>query len=487
MSSQKRKVPENGDVSRKTARCSAQQVAAILESDDEETLGFDEDYPSDELKTDSDDNVENDNDSESDSDNENPVDRLPVRPFIGHNLHSGWNKKYVGVNPRVNKHLGTITDIPPTKWHCPDTFLQYENDCYYFSSKEETYEDSKNFCNSYGTTLVNINNELDYYLLGEEMSNIFPGINFWIGTVYNYTNNAYISMNDTMEIYYNFAAPEPNFDENVCAVLSKHVRYKWYFQNCENETYQFICFKPGCSGSNCYTFMPIKKTFNDAAHECNKVGLKLLPIKSVAQQKEAETIIQSRSVDEIWVGIRKPRFRNFELLYSDNSVSAYALGFPTPTMSTDGCMKINNTGLIVSDKCDEQNKFVCGLTFDKIYCLIFGMRNDLNVCNVLEVKKSTLELQRPEYRMLPTKHVDTCHYSYRVKMASSNARYDNVDNVSDTLSSSSEISEDEIDLSSCEDYCEEIGGWGKCVEPYKFQPLKSVSEDRYTSVSNSPF
>ncbi|KAG1714693.1 AF4/FMR2 family member 4 [Nymphon striatum] len=77
MSSQKRKVPENGDVSRKTARCSAQQVAAILESDDEETLGFDEDYPSDELKTDSDDNVENDNDSESDSDNENPVDRLP--------------------------------------------------------------------------------------------------------------------------------------------------------------------------------------------------------------------------------------------------------------------------------------------------------------------------------------------------------------------------------------------------------------------------
>ncbi|KAG1689645.1 Frequenin-1 [Nymphon striatum] len=77
MSSQKRKVPENSDVSRKTARCSAQQVAAILDSDDEETLGFDENYPSDELETDSDDNVDNDNDSESDSDNENPVDRLP--------------------------------------------------------------------------------------------------------------------------------------------------------------------------------------------------------------------------------------------------------------------------------------------------------------------------------------------------------------------------------------------------------------------------
>ncbi|KAG1650216.1 DNA-directed RNA polymerase, mitochondrial [Nymphon striatum] len=76
MSSQKLKVPENCDVSRKTARCSAQQVAAILDSDDEETLGFDEDYPSDELKTDSDDNVDNDNDSESDSDNENPVDRV---------------------------------------------------------------------------------------------------------------------------------------------------------------------------------------------------------------------------------------------------------------------------------------------------------------------------------------------------------------------------------------------------------------------------
>ncbi|KAG1651194.1 hypothetical protein GQR58_027383 [Nymphon striatum] len=96
--SQKRKVPENGDVSRKTARCSAQQVAAILDSDDEETLGFDEDYPSDELETDSDDNVDNDNDSESDSDNEIPADRLPVRPVIAHNLDSGWNKKYVSVN-----------------------------------------------------------------------------------------------------------------------------------------------------------------------------------------------------------------------------------------------------------------------------------------------------------------------------------------------------------------------------------------------------
>ncbi|KAG1714756.1 Tetraspanin-7 [Nymphon striatum] len=76
MSSEKRKVPENGDVSRKTARCSAQQVAAILDSDDEETLSFDEDYPSDELETDSDDNVDNNNDSESD--NENPVDHLPI-------------------------------------------------------------------------------------------------------------------------------------------------------------------------------------------------------------------------------------------------------------------------------------------------------------------------------------------------------------------------------------------------------------------------
>ncbi|KAG1675117.1 Cytoplasmic dynein 1 light intermediate chain 2 [Nymphon striatum] len=81
--SQKRKVPENGDVSRKAARCSAQQVAAILDSDDEETLGFDKDYPSDELETDSDDNVDNDNDSENDSDNENPVDRLPEDLLLG--------------------------------------------------------------------------------------------------------------------------------------------------------------------------------------------------------------------------------------------------------------------------------------------------------------------------------------------------------------------------------------------------------------------
>ncbi|KAG1659917.1 Diuretic hormone receptor [Nymphon striatum] len=72
---------------------------------------FDKYYPSDELETDSDDNVGNDNDSENDSDNENPADRLPVRPVIAHNLDSDWNKKYVGVNKQfLNKHLGNITD-----------------------------------------------------------------------------------------------------------------------------------------------------------------------------------------------------------------------------------------------------------------------------------------------------------------------------------------------------------------------------------------
>ncbi|KAG1697214.1 Ribonuclease P protein subunit p29 [Nymphon striatum] len=58
-------------------------------------------------------------------------------------------------------------------------------------------------------------------------------------------------------------------------------------------------------------------------------------------------------------------------------------------------------------------------------------------------------------------------------MASSNARYDNV---SDTLSSSSEISEDEIDLSSCEDYCEEIGGWGKKLDIQNIE-LKLLKAD----------
>ncbi|KAG1693506.1 Protein kinase C iota type [Nymphon striatum] len=66
--------------------------------------------------------------------------------------------------------------------------------------------------------------------------------------------------------------------------------------------------------------------------------------------------------------------------------------------------------------------------------------------------------------------VKAAYKGYQVKMASSNARYDNVDNVSDTLSLSSEISEDEIDLSLCEDYCEEIGGWGKEVMITYIQP-----------------
>ncbi|KAG1662787.1 Secretory carrier-associated membrane protein 1 [Nymphon striatum] len=111
MSSQKRKVPENGDVSRKTARCSAQQVAAILDSDDEETLGFDEDYPSDELKTDSDDNVDNDNDSESDSDNENPVDRLPdARP--SNPPSNPVNQPYTSSQPAV-MHPTQNTPPPP--------------------------------------------------------------------------------------------------------------------------------------------------------------------------------------------------------------------------------------------------------------------------------------------------------------------------------------------------------------------------------------
>ncbi|KAG1661035.1 Cyclin-dependent kinase 14 [Nymphon striatum] len=156
-----------------TARCSAQQVAAILDSDDEETLGFDEDYPSDVLETDSDDNVDDDNDSESDSDNENPVDCLPVRPVIGHNLDSGWNKKYVG----VNKHLGNITalvfrinNIPenrayfasdllevlgtPTEetWEGVSRFPQYKIDIMFNNS------DSDSDSSFYGFTLSDLDN-----------------------------------------------------------------------------------------------------------------------------------------------------------------------------------------------------------------------------------------------------------------------------------------------------------------------------------------
>ncbi|KAG1659630.1 Serine/threonine-protein kinase Nek10 [Nymphon striatum] len=100
-----------------------QQVAAILDSDDEETLGFDEDYPSDELETDSDDNVDNDNDSESDSDNENPADHLPVRPVIGHNLDSGWNKKVLNG-----------TDSVRLAWHIVWCLVQFCQDCELSSS-----------------------------------------------------------------------------------------------------------------------------------------------------------------------------------------------------------------------------------------------------------------------------------------------------------------------------------------------------------------
>ncbi|KAG1661037.1 Cyclin-dependent kinase 14 [Nymphon striatum] len=106
-----------------TARCSAQQVAAILDSDDEETLGFDEDYPSDVLETDSDDNVDDDNDSESDSDNENPVDCLPV--------------------------LGTPTE---ETWEGVSRFPQYKIDIMFNNS------DSDSDSSFYGFTLSDLDN-----------------------------------------------------------------------------------------------------------------------------------------------------------------------------------------------------------------------------------------------------------------------------------------------------------------------------------------
>ncbi|KAG1676493.1 hypothetical protein GQR58_014289 [Nymphon striatum] len=163
----------------------------------------------------------------------------------------------------------------------------------------------------------------------------------------------------------------------------------------------------------------------------------------------------------------------------------------------------HNRQLIQIQRLPMKHRLLCGalekLDKEHLKNLYRALLNqDKNATDVAEeecvklpyAKSARLYLQQMETleQTMPRDVIlDTCHYSYRVKMTSSNARYDNVDNVSDTLSSSSEISEDEIDLSSCEDNCEEIGGWGKCVEPYKFQPLKSVSEDRYTSVSNSPF
>ncbi|KAG1709141.1 Sister chromatid cohesion protein DCC1 [Nymphon striatum] len=189
MSSQKRKVPENGDVSRKTARCSAQQVAAILDSDDKETLGFDEDYSSDELETDSDDDVDNDNDSESDSDNENPADCLPVRPIIVHNLDSGWNKKYVGVNKQflrtetgpknipVDFDVAKIANLdmvltdtqstPPVIWYFPTHNLPYDiNERFnlLFKTREKwTHDEITPFIQDLATLKLTVNAMLTKY------------------------------------------------------------------------------------------------------------------------------------------------------------------------------------------------------------------------------------------------------------------------------------------------------------------------------------
>ncbi|KAG1709144.1 Sister chromatid cohesion protein DCC1 [Nymphon striatum] len=143
MSSQKRKVPENGDVSRKTARCSAQQVAAILDSDDKETLGFDEDYSSDELETDSDDDVDNDNDSESDSDNENPADCLP------------------------DMVLTDTQSTPPVIWYFPTHNLPYDiNERFnlLFKTREKwTHDEITPFIQDLATLKLTVNAMLTKY------------------------------------------------------------------------------------------------------------------------------------------------------------------------------------------------------------------------------------------------------------------------------------------------------------------------------------
>ncbi|KAG1661036.1 Cyclin-dependent kinase 14 [Nymphon striatum] len=160
-----------------TARCSAQQVAAILDSDDEETLGFDEDYPSDVLETDSDDNVDDDNDSESDSDNENPVDCLPV--------------------------LGTPTE---ETWEGVSRFPQYKIDIMFNNS------DSDSDSSFYGFTL----SDLDNSELSSEAD--------------NYTNDSdqeYDVENDTDSIWQQINnLSHDQFNQSTTRVRKKYRSYK---------------------------------------------------------------------------------------------------------------------------------------------------------------------------------------------------------------------------------------------------------------------
>ncbi|XP_049738418.1 natural killer cells antigen CD94-like [Elephas maximus indicus] len=76
--------------------------------------------------------------------------------------------------------------IEPQRGSCQEKWIGYQCNCYFFSNEEKTWAESRDFCASQNSTLLQLEskNELRFW--------ISSGLYYWIGLTYNEKRGAWL-------------------------------------------------------------------------------------------------------------------------------------------------------------------------------------------------------------------------------------------------------------------------------------------------------
>ncbi|XP_072104335.1 hepatic lectin-like isoform X2 [Mobula birostris] len=121
---------------------------------------------------------------------------------------------------------------------CPRHWINFNGSCYFFSTKQATWEDSQKYCSTRAARLLIVNDEAEQHFVTVETESR----RFWIGLTDRNSNNVWHWVDDTP---YNstptFWMPgEPNSLAESCAHLWK--QGLWNDAPCSKKDY-FICEK----------------------------------------------------------------------------------------------------------------------------------------------------------------------------------------------------------------------------------------------------
>ncbi|XP_042539466.1 secretory phospholipase A2 receptor isoform X2 [Dipodomys spectabilis] len=273
-----------------------------------------------------------------------------------------WGKEHCSMSMPVickrKKALAVEAEEDTTKQHgtCPKGWLYFNYKCFLVRIPEDpsnlkNWTGARDFCVENGGTLVNIESEVEQAFI--TMHLFGQTINVWIGL----QDDDYERwLNGKPVVYSNWSPvdviniPSHNTAEvqkhiPLCALLSSnpnfHFTGKWYFDDCEKESYGFVCERIQDSsehhintsdmypipstlayGNRTYKIINTNVTWHGAVKTCQVHGAELVSISDQYHQSFL-TVILNRLGYAHWIGLFTAN-NGLSFDWSDGTISTFS-------------------------------------------------------------------------------------------------------------------------------------------------------------------